>query len=96
MKITIHRRGGFAGTSETVAVKDSTTLATGAAALRAKVERIKQLSQEYHPEGADFLHYELLIEEPGSQAIISFADDGSDKARQLVALVNAIATAGSQ
>ena len=94
MKLTILRHGGYAGTSETLAVKDSAGLAPAASvALRATVDRIKSLSQEHRPVGADFVRYELRIEEPGSQATISFADDGSDKARQLVELVNTISAA---
>jgi hypothetical protein len=91
MKLTIQRHGGFAGTSETLAVKDSTGLAPDASvAFRAMVDRIRSLSQEHHPVGADFVRYELRIDEPGAQATVSFADDGSDKARQLVELVNTI------
>ena len=93
MKITINRRGGFAGTSETLAVKDSNAVVPTTTPLPAMVERIKRLSREYHPEGADFVHYDLQIEDSGSHATISFTDDGSEKAQELVKLVDAISSA---
>ncbi len=79
-----------------VAVMDTALPASEAVALRTKVERIKRLSQRAQPsEGADFVQYELLIEDPGAMARIAFADDGSDKARELVDLVDAISETGS-
>ena len=94
MKLTIVRHEGYAGTSETLAVKDSAVLAPAASvALRATVDRIKSLSQEHRPVGADFVRYELQIEESGSQATVAFKDDGSEIARQLVELVNTISAA---
>ena len=92
MKITIQRHGGYAGTSELVATKDAAT-PESAAACRATVGQIKNLSRGHCPVGADFIRYELVIEDSGSRETISFADDGSDQARQLADLVSSLAGA---
>ena len=93
MRVTIRRHGGFAGASETVAVKDSAQLASpDSAALRTTLVRIRKLAREHRAVGADLVNYELLIDDSGSQAVVSFADDGSEEAQQLVQLVNTLST----
>ncbi len=91
MKITVRRYGGLAGISEIVAVKDTGVHAITAGTLIQNVDRLRRLSENQHPEGADFIHYEVLIEERGTQELIKFADDGSEKARGLLEVVNTIA-----
>jgi hypothetical protein len=95
MKLTVHCYGGYAGTNEVLVVLDSKSLsAENEAALRSVLERMQRLLPANQAAGADFVHYEILIEEPGAQQILLFADDGSDKARQLVELMNQIVAMG--
>jgi hypothetical protein len=91
MRVTIRRKGGYGGESETLSIKDSTRLTPAeAATLQATLEKLKSLVREHRPVGADFVKYELLIEDSGSKETVEFADDESDKAQQLVQLVNTI------
>jgi hypothetical protein len=91
MRVTIRRKGGYSGESETLTVKDSTRLTSAeASTLHTTLDKLKSLADEHRPVGADFIKYELLIEDAGSKETVTFADDGSDKAQQLVQLVNTI------
>jgi emfourin len=94
MQVTIRRQGGFAGTTEIVAEKNFDLVPpTKAAELRATLDQIKRLAEHHRPVGADFLRYELSIDDSGSRLALSVADDGSDSSRHLVELINRIAAA---
>jgi hypothetical protein len=88
MEVTLSQQGGFAGTSETITKKNRTA---EEAQLRPLLNQIKELAQKHQPVGADFVRYELSVKDAGSETIVSFADDGSDGARELMELANIIA-----
>jgi hypothetical protein len=97
MKITIHRYGGFAGTSEVLAILNVATLgAESQTATRASLERLQALAREHRPIGTDFMRYELLLEDSKGQQTISFADDGSQTAQKLVELVTQLVKAAEK
>lgn len=97
MKITIHRYGGIAGTNEILGIIEVETLsAEKQKTVREALDRLKQQSRDHRPEGADFIKYELLVEDAARQHTVSFSDDGSEKAQQLVKLVTEIANAGKK
>jgi hypothetical protein len=98
MKLTVRRYGGYAGINALLVVLDTKSLsAEKEVALRAVLERMQRLLPLDQAAGADFIHYEILIEQPGvAQQILLFADDESDKARQLVELTNKIVAMGEK
>jgi hypothetical protein len=95
MKLTVRRYGGYAGTKEVLVVLDTKSLsAEKESALREVLEHMQRLFPLDPSVGADFMHYEILIEEGGAQHTLKFTDDSSDKARQLVELTNQIVAMG--
>jgi hypothetical protein len=86
MEVTLRQHGGFAGTSSVVTKK----VGAESAQLRPLLDQIKDLAEKHNPVGADFIRYELSVKDSGTQTVISFADDGSDTARQLMELANKI------
>ena len=97
MKITIHRYGGLAGTSEVLAILNVATLtAESQTATRASLERLQSLARDHRPIGTDFVRYELLLEDSKGQQTISFADDDSETSRKLVALVTQLVKAAEK
>jgi hypothetical protein len=97
VKITIHRYGGLAGTNEVLAIVDTQQLrGEKTKTVRDALDRLTQLALKHHPAGADFVRYELLVEDAGKTSTVSFSDDGSETAVQLTKLVNAIAEAGKK
>jgi hypothetical protein len=97
MKLTVRRYGGYAGTNEVLAALDTKSLsAEKEAALRDLLERMQRLLPLDPSVGADFVHYEVLIEEGGAQQTLLFTDDLSDKARELVELTNQIVAIGAK
>jgi hypothetical protein len=97
MKLTIRRYGGYAGTDEVLVALESKSLAADQeAALRAVLERMQGLLPVKPGVGADFVHYEILVEQGGTQRTLAFTDDLSDQARQLVELTNQIVAMGAK
>jgi hypothetical protein len=97
MKITIQRHGGFAGTNEVLDILDTKSLsAEREAAVRGVLGRMQRLEPSTRAVGADFIHHEILIEEGGAQQTLSFVDDGSDKAHELLELLNTILAANKR
>jgi hypothetical protein len=97
MKLIIRRSGGYAGTDEVLVVLESKSLsADQEAALRAILERIQRALPLAPAVGADFVHYEILVEQGGAQHSLVFTDDFSDQARQLVELTNQIVSIGGK
>ena len=91
MKITIHRSGGLAGAVGKPASLETAALgAEQQAAALSALDRLTQLVRDHHPVGADFIRYEILIEEAGRRRTLSFADDGSENAAQLVKAAQSI------
>ena len=88
MEVSLSQHGGFAGTSEIIAKKN---LAADGARLRPLLNQIKALAQKHQPVGADLVRYELSVKDSGSETVVSFADDGSDTARELMELADKIA-----
>jgi emfourin len=97
MKLTIRRYGGYAGTDEVLVALESKSLsADQEAALRALLERMQRLLPLEPGVGADFVHYEILVEQGGTQHTLVFTDDLSEQARQLVELTNQIVAIGGK
>jgi hypothetical protein len=97
VKITIHRYGGLVGTNEVLAIVDTQQLgAEKTKTVRDTLDRLTQLARKHNPAGADFVRYELLVEDAGKSSTVSFSDDGSETAIQLTKLVNTIAEAGKK
>jgi hypothetical protein len=86
MEVTLRQKGGFAGTSAIIAKATAEP-----ARVRPLLERMKELAEKHNPVGADLVRYELSIKDSGSEMLVSFADDDSDTARQLMDLANKIA-----
>ena len=94
MRITIHRRGGYAGTEEVLAVLDAAERTAAPDLLR----QLGALLPRERPAGADFQRYEILVEDAAAAAprSLAFADDGSDPAQKLVELVNRLVALGKK
>ena len=90
MQITIHRYGGFAGTQEVNTVETGDLSAAQQKSIGEALDRLRKLSKEHNPVGADYIRYEIVVADPKGQQIISFSDDGSEKAQELIKLVTAI------
>ncbi len=80
MKVTIKRRGGFAGLNETLAAIDSDDL-PGPAADRLRQELMRLAASLRPPDvGADQLHYDVEIAGDGPPRRLSIVDDGHPEA----------------
>lgn len=94
MKITIRRSGGFAGGTETLASLELASLPGPAgAAIREALAALKSQAADFHPVGADFLKYEVTVENDAANQSMTIADDGSEKARSLIAIIDKIVAA---
>lgn len=91
MKITIRRCGGFAGQSDPPVVVNTVGMTSARRAIvQAAVDVLRRAAAPGPSIGADLVHYEVLVEEPGGLNTSSFLDDGSEHARRLLAAVSTI------
>ena len=93
MRVTIHRHGGYAAVEEVLAVLEAAERTPAPDLLR----QLGELIPRERPVGADFQRYEILVEDPAAPPrTLAFADDGSDAAQKLVALVNRLVALGKR
>lgn len=97
MMITIRRRGGFAGLDETLAAVDVDTLPPPVAdQLRQRVAQLTALAAASPtPVGADQLHYDIDIAEPGAQprtlTVVDAGDPTQPQMQQVRAILDLVA-----
>lgn len=94
MEITLTKSGGYAGIQGEPVRIDTADLSEGQ---RAELEHLVHETDFFSlptdvagGEGADFLRYELTLEEGGRKHTVVFADDGSEETSTLRRLVERV------
>ncbi|HKP53753.1 MAG TPA: protealysin inhibitor emfourin [Chloroflexia bacterium] len=95
MIIKVQRSGGFAGITENLGTVDTDELNKKSAR---KVESTVQRLDFFNLPatisggiGADMMHYEVTVTNPGEEYTVTFDDDGSPEAAPLRQLVDLVA-----
>jgi hypothetical protein len=97
MKISIRRRGGFAGLDETLAFLDSSQLPPPVAArLTEYMDELSRLCAQRPPsQGADQLYYEIETSEPGTTprtlTVVDEGDPDLPEMKRIAAILDLVA-----
>jgi len=96
MKIQIQQRGGFAGITHTLVDLDSETVdPTQAAELKRLAHEVEAVAKNAKPgtgEGADFLTYDITLQEGKRSKTLTIVDDDSPSMVQVRAVLEQISS----
>ena len=96
MKIQVQQRGGFAGITHTLVDVDSETVdPTQAAELKRlahEVEAVAKIAKPGAGEGADFLTYDITLQEGKRSKTLTIVDDDSPSMVQVRAVLEQISS----
>lgn len=96
MRITVTRRGGFAGLDQPLGTQDVSGLTESAAAAAAReLAKLDDLAEKLESAGADKYRYEIEVEEPGKAArLLTIADEGDPERPEMKSLAALAAALG--